>query len=1119
MISPYQVLQESGFSQYTAMVRFTYNRENTSLGAEKLAEMVRAIPGSTRVSTVSLDKDSGIAIFSVKLISTKNPKGAFIAFKENALKKFKGMLLKVEVGAGTIEKKGDFILMKESQEESRPSHLKQYLGQMLEEDLLLEVSIDELRRQYVDSNKLPENTFNRIVSACNNQSNYATWLCKKIVAGICSEDAIETWGERFAFFDQYKSRFQTKDINTLKTAEQIQDWVINELNPVARDVFKKGISGGSQVDDTMIEKLEKCRVSDFKSQITDREYYVFRVGKDDFDVEHYLGSGTNWCTRNNEQTFQNYINYPDSSGVDGVYWIFVNKDNQSEKWQLLYKANYFCDRKDRNFLHTLPAVPLEMLKFLRDRYNQQFPSSIQQRIQNLERSIDAPSDTNRMTAEEANQILSQNLIGTESSYKAYRFPVQRPQDMLKVLVALKLAKSETAAKVLLDELDREPLALIVNSGSKKALPIYVGLAGGQLIQADNSSKYFPSIKNENEYKLLLQIQESVGSSITIDNLVHNSWNARRPSLSEFRFNGRDDVWKFDSTTNVHQMSRAASQLLTQVVGPHSANSDTLNLESLYRNFIECVRGNNNQGKDTYVIRVGHNTVATRNDISMVDTGLTPLGPVSDCYLQVQEKMDRVGVPYTLDFEDSDPSHHSEFFLKVYRSKFNSLESLDRFKIQSPVPESNEKWDLYRLDRLSSTSIWGYARNNVISFRSRDGEESRLVGFSPTGGVFCFKVNPEGIKYIQASPREVLDILRINPRSEEDLGLLSQTLVHTVGRPLSGYRYLRRFSKNLSNDLGNAQIRNRVGVPQYLREHEEDLGEISFAYSRRGRGRVSVDRGIRLSWEQARPILGGSSPAVEHWIYAQEAAGKTPFDVFFWLETDRFLDWNSVVRLVEEVNGVRQVTGAAIRTGAGESLVWRRIENIPEQSRITVDENGNEVGTQTGRTVRQARTPRSATQPTAPQETAPELSPESQQQLRQFGLNTANSDEAYRASSNNAVQILETLGFTHFAEAAGRMVQNDREIHTVVYRICPHRHQTAQRVAILFADGFAPVVGSVPKNSEYAEAVQNSTSWRLLTRELDNSVHSFQQLYDICEELHIPQTIAIQHWPNNRANRQ
>lgn len=110
MISLYQLLQESGFAQYTAMVRFHYNRDNTSLGAEKIAEMVRAIPGATRVSTVSLDKEHGIGIFNVKIISQKPPKEAYRFLKQNALERYQGLITGVEIGANTIETKGDFII-------------------------------------------------------------------------------------------------------------------------------------------------------------------------------------------------------------------------------------------------------------------------------------------------------------------------------------------------------------------------------------------------------------------------------------------------------------------------------------------------------------------------------------------------------------------------------------------------------------------------------------------------------------------------------------------------------------------------------------------------------------------------------------------------------------------------------------------------------------------------------------------------------------------------------------------------------------------------------------------------------------------------------------------------
>lgn len=109
MISFKQLLEEVSFYQYRAIVLFRYSdEENKGMGAEKLAEMVRALPGATRVSTASLNKEKGEAIMDVRLISQKSPKEAFLALKKNALKRFAGSILDVKIGTGTVEKK-DFI--------------------------------------------------------------------------------------------------------------------------------------------------------------------------------------------------------------------------------------------------------------------------------------------------------------------------------------------------------------------------------------------------------------------------------------------------------------------------------------------------------------------------------------------------------------------------------------------------------------------------------------------------------------------------------------------------------------------------------------------------------------------------------------------------------------------------------------------------------------------------------------------------------------------------------------------------------------------------------------------------------------------------------------------------
>lgn len=1104
MITPYSLLQESGFSQYTAMVRFTYNRENTSLGAEKLAEMVRAIPGSTRVSTVSLDKENGIAIFNVKLISAKTPKQAFCAFKKNALQKFKGMLLKVEVGAGTIEKKGDFILMKEGQESP---------------ELLLEVSIEELRNQFVAKGKLPEDVFDRIVRACGGKSNYATWLCARVANNVCSEDAIETWGERFAVFDRNKSRFQTKDLNTLKTPEQIQNWVQNEFIPVCRDTFKKNISGGSTVDDAMIARLEQCQVSDFKSEITDREYYVFRLGKKDFDVEKYLGSGTTWCTRNSKETYDTYISRPDIPGTSGDYWIFVNKSNPGEKWQLLVKSGYFCNRNDENFLKKKAALPCEMLKFLKDKYGQQFTPEIRNNIKWLEQSILSQDDSNS----DLNINVEQYLIGVESSYKAYK--LGGSDESSKILASLGLYKNARVATVALSELKKLPIAVIYNSGSKKADPLFVGVYTGTLFECTDSDYNirFIGIKNENEYKLLKKIQQETGYKLNTS--VDTAWNADLPSLDTFRFNGRDDVWCFEPSEIVDRGTRACVQLVnrasavTTTMSGDALDSMVLNWEVHLSHLLPVMSAIR---RPLYVVRVGHFVglvippgVRTGYDDTSnptVDTNVRILfgNPEMDGYVAFKEKMDRAGVPYHFASEE-DESNRSEFFYAIYASKFPTFESLSEFKLNPSDPEAGELWDFYDFPNMVRRAVLHCTKPSIfVKSKSRNDGDIHIIGFRKEGSTLCTtyiqRRNGGWVTWPGNISETMFDLsIPKGGRREETIQLLDREL-RTHGVEL---RKNRAFSKYLSTDgeTPNAGER-RQSVPSFLRERENDLHPILFDWSRRGH--VTAGRGLRLSWEEILPYMRASSPGVVTGVNNAIEAGWTLFDVYLFFNGDTYSDWNCYIRFVDEQRHVTRVTA---RTGRGMGLVWNS-KDIPERNQITVDENGETVATAP---TRQPRQPRDAANNPEPANNTPvEFNAED---LQRFRVTTQNAEDAYRASGRNAVQLLETVGFSRLAESTNHALEQNLGFHTLIYRIYPHRRGIAQWAAVIWGQGIDPLVGSLPRDPDLTEARRSSMSWRNLTLQLDNSVFAFQQLYDICEELHIPQTSAIQAWPNNRINRQ
>lgn len=121
-----EILTEAGFRQLSATCRFRYDKENSSLGAEKLAEIVRAVPGATRVSTVSLDRQNGIAIYTVRLITSKDPTEAFKLFKRNILDRFGKWIKSVEIGQGTIEVKDAFITVSENLNNLKNKIIKEY---------------------------------------------------------------------------------------------------------------------------------------------------------------------------------------------------------------------------------------------------------------------------------------------------------------------------------------------------------------------------------------------------------------------------------------------------------------------------------------------------------------------------------------------------------------------------------------------------------------------------------------------------------------------------------------------------------------------------------------------------------------------------------------------------------------------------------------------------------------------------------------------------------------------------------------------------------------------------------------------------------------------------------
>tara|TARA_R100000951_G_scaffold113247_1_gene114883 strand:+ start:2401 stop:2706 length:306 start_codon:yes stop_codon:yes gene_type:complete len=95
------IISEIQFSIYQAMVRIGHSEDIT---VQDVGEMLRAMPGVLTVSQVSHDGNNNTAIMKIKLLTTKPPSEAFLAFKETSIRKIPEVR-KVEVAEKTIEKK------------------------------------------------------------------------------------------------------------------------------------------------------------------------------------------------------------------------------------------------------------------------------------------------------------------------------------------------------------------------------------------------------------------------------------------------------------------------------------------------------------------------------------------------------------------------------------------------------------------------------------------------------------------------------------------------------------------------------------------------------------------------------------------------------------------------------------------------------------------------------------------------------------------------------------------------------------------------------------------------------------------------------------------------------
>lgn len=199
--------------------------------------------------------------------------------------------------------------------------------------LLLEVSLDQLKTQFVDTNKLTDSEFTEIIDATSGKSAYATWLTKMIVSKTIKTEDLYKYNAYFKVFDRRKREYVFNDINQYKTTTDIAKFIdtsVQILNKEKSDPSQqKGISKSDKYNEFYIGSVDGFMVYELPKGRTNL-----------YGVSCELGSGTEWCTAtgNTRSHFDSYIKL-------GPLFIFI-KPGTDEKYQFSYEENAFMDKND-----------------------------------------------------------------------------------------------------------------------------------------------------------------------------------------------------------------------------------------------------------------------------------------------------------------------------------------------------------------------------------------------------------------------------------------------------------------------------------------------------------------------------------------------------------------------------------------------------------------------------------------------------------------------------------------------------------------------------------------------------------------------------------------------------
>jgi adenylylsulfate kinase-like enzyme len=144
------------------------------------------------------------------------------------------------------------------------------------QSLLFEVSLDQLKTQFVDTGKITDSEFTEIIDSTGGKSAYATWLTKMVATKTIQPEDLYKYNTYLKVFDRRKREYPFQDINQYKTPQDIAKFI----NAKGYDVVVSLVAPYKNLRDNYKEELGGIL----------KEIYVHTTnerGREHFHIEEY----------------------------------------------------------------------------------------------------------------------------------------------------------------------------------------------------------------------------------------------------------------------------------------------------------------------------------------------------------------------------------------------------------------------------------------------------------------------------------------------------------------------------------------------------------------------------------------------------------------------------------------------------------------------------------------------------------------------------------------------------------------------------------------------------------------------------------------------------------------